>query len=94
MTGAFDVAEALDGGISDRERAWTFIRGFAAAWGERLTEGDGTPAAELARAEATLGCSLPAALREVYMLLGARRCPRFPQRESGLRLLGRAPARP
>lgn len=51
MTGAFDVAEALNGGISDRERAWAFLRGFAAAWGEPLTDGDGTPAAELARAD-------------------------------------------
>jgi hypothetical protein len=52
----------LDLGISDRERAWAFIRGFAAVWDEPLTDDDGTPAAELARAEATLGCSLPAAL--------------------------------
>jgi hypothetical protein len=62
MTGVFDVAQALDGGITDQERAWAFVRGFAAAWNEPLTEDDGTPAAELARAEATLGCSLPAAL--------------------------------
>ncbi|MEU6339292.1 SMI1/KNR4 family protein [Streptomyces cellulosae] len=72
MTDVSDVAQALDGGVPDRERAWAFIRGFAAAWDEPLTEDDGTPAAELARAEATLGCSLPAALREVYMLLGLR----------------------
>ncbi|MFI8896311.1 SMI1/KNR4 family protein [Streptomyces paradoxus] len=72
MTGAFDVAEALKGGISDRERAGAFIRGFAAAWGEPLTEGDGMPAAELARAEARLGFSLPTALSDVYALVGAR----------------------
>ncbi|MFF3000656.1 SMI1/KNR4 family protein [Streptomyces sp. NPDC057950] len=72
MTGVFDVAQALDGGITDRERAWAFVRGFAAAWGEPLTEDDGTPAAELARAEATLGCSLPAVLREFYTLLGTQ----------------------
>ncbi|MCJ0872677.1 SMI1/KNR4 family protein [Streptomyces sp. AP-93] len=73
MTGVFDVAEALDGGISDRDGAWAFIRGFAAAWAEPLTENDGTPAAQLARAEASLGCFLPTALREAYGLLGARR---------------------
>ncbi|MDL2076342.1 hypothetical protein QNN03_07810 [Streptomyces sp. GXMU-J15] len=59
MSGSFDVAEALDGGISDRERAWAFIRSFAGAWGDPLTEDDGTPGAELAQAEAVLGCSLP-----------------------------------
>ena len=56
MTGGFDVAKALNGGISDREGAWAFIRDFVAAWGDPLTEGDGTPAAELtqARGEARL----------------------------------------
>jgi len=72
MTDVSDVAQAFDDGVPDRGRAWAFIRGFAAAWDEPLTEDDGTPAAELARAEATFGCSLPAALREVYMLLGLR----------------------
>jgi len=72
MSGSFDVAEALDGGISDRERAWAFIRGFAGAWGDPLTEGDGTPGAELAQAEAVLGCSLPTALHEFHTLAGAR----------------------
>lgn len=72
MTGVFDVAQALDGGITDQERAWVFVRAFAAAWDEPLTEDDGTPAAELARAEATLGCSLPAVLCEFYTLLGTQ----------------------
>ncbi|MEU0896623.1 hypothetical protein ABZ376_19670 [Streptomyces massasporeus] len=72
MTGVFDVAQALSGGITDRERAWAFIRDFAAAWDEPLTEDDSTPAAELARAEAALCCTLPSALREVYTLLGAQ----------------------
>jgi hypothetical protein len=72
MSGNFDVAEALDGGIPDQERAWTFIRGFAAAWGDPLAEDDGTPTAELAQAEATLGRPLPIALRDVYRLVGAR----------------------
>ncbi|MFD5814091.1 hypothetical protein [Streptomyces sp. NPDC127038] len=72
MSGSFDVAHALDGGICDRERAWTFIRGFAAAWGDALAEDDGTPRAELAQAEAMLGCSLPTALHEFYTLVGSR----------------------
>ncbi|QHA02243.1 SMI1/KNR4 family protein [Streptomyces broussonetiae] len=72
MSGSFDVARALDGGISDRERAWTFIRSFAAAWGDALAEDDGTPRAELAQAEAMLGCSLPTALHEFYTLVGSR----------------------
>ncbi|WP_030987232.1 hypothetical protein [Streptomyces sp. NRRL WC-3744] len=72
MSGSFDVAQALDGGVSDRDRAWTFIRSFAAAWGEPLVENVGSLTAELARAEATLGCSLPAALHEVHALVGTR----------------------
>lgn len=72
MTGSFDVAHALDGGISDRERAWAFISSFAAAWGDALAENDGTPGVELAQAEAMLGCSLPTALHEFYTLAGSR----------------------
>ncbi|WP_242488976.1 SMI1/KNR4 family protein [Streptomyces sp. DSM 110735] len=72
MISGFDVAQALDGGIADRQRAWTFIRDFAAAWTEPLTEDDGTPPAELARAEALLGHPLPTALREFHGLVGAR----------------------
>ncbi|MFI6566062.1 hypothetical protein [Streptomyces sp. NPDC050534] len=72
MSGSFDVAQALSGGVSDRDRAWTFIRDFAAAWGEPLVEHAGSLTAELARAEATLGCSLPAALLDVYALVGSR----------------------
>jgi len=72
MSGSFDVAQALSGGVSDRDRARTFIRDFAAAWGEPLVEHAASLTAELARAEETLGCSLPAALLEVYALVGSR----------------------
>jgi hypothetical protein len=72
MSGGFDVAEALDGGISDRERAWAFIRSLAGAWGVPLTDDDGTPRGELVQAEAVLGCSLPTALLEFHTLAGAR----------------------
>jgi len=72
MTGVFDAAQALGRGIPDRERAWAFIRRFAAAWDEPLSAKDSTPAAELDRAEARLGCPLPAALRDVHTLLGLR----------------------
>ncbi|MEW2132946.1 hypothetical protein [Streptomyces sp. NPDC005435] len=66
------MAQALDGGIAGRRQAWTFIRDFAAAWTEPLTEDDATPPAELARAEALLGHPLPAAPREFHEPAGAR----------------------
>ncbi|MCQ4205729.1 SMI1/KNR4 family protein [Streptomyces longispororuber] len=71
MSGSFDVAQALDGGVCSRGRAWAFIRSFAAAWGKPLV-GVGSLTAELTRAEAPLGCSLPAALHELYALVGTR----------------------
>ncbi|MFE7811997.1 SMI1/KNR4 family protein [Streptomyces sp. NPDC057433] len=72
MVDAFDVAQALRGGIPDRARAWAFVRDFAAAWAEPLADGAGTRAEELERAEETLGLALPTALREAYSLLGTR----------------------
>lgn len=72
MTGRFDVAQALDGGIADRGQCWTFIRAFAGSWGDPLAEDDGTPRAELAQAEKALGCDLPTALKEFHMLAGGR----------------------
>ncbi|WP_280854841.1 hypothetical protein [Streptomyces sp. SAI-041] len=63
MSGSFDVAEALDGGVCKHDQAWAFIRSFAAAWGEPLVSGDSLTA-EVARAEATFGRSLPAALHK------------------------------
>ncbi|MFF1716277.1 hypothetical protein [Streptomyces sp. NPDC058268] len=71
MSGSFDVAQALNGGVCKRDRAWAFIRSFAACWGEPLVD-VGSLTAELARVEATFGCSLPAALREFYALVGDR----------------------
>ncbi|ADD41787.1 hypothetical protein [Stackebrandtia nassauensis] len=72
MSDGFDVAEAVGGGIVDRQRAWAFVRDFASAWGAPLSDADATPAAELARAEAALGLRFPAALREAHALFGAR----------------------
>ncbi|MGO4462589.1 SMI1/KNR4 family protein [Streptomyces sp. M-16] len=72
MTDSFDVARSLTDGLPDRERAWAFIRDFAASWGGSSAEGHGTPMAELAAVEAELGFSLPAALREFYALVGGR----------------------
>lgn len=72
MVDAFDVAQALRGGIPDRARAWAFVQDFAAAWAEPLADGAGTRAEELESAEETLGLALPTALREAYSLLGTR----------------------
>lgn len=72
MVDAFDVAQALRGGIPDRAGAWAFVRDFAAAWAEPLADGAGTRAEELERAEEMLGLALPTALREAYSLLGTR----------------------
>ncbi|MET7369379.1 SMI1/KNR4 family protein [Streptomyces sp. NPDC005566] len=72
MVDEFDVSRALRGGTPVRAHAWAFVRDFAAAWAEPLTDGAGTRAEELERAEGTLGLALPTALREAYALLGTR----------------------
>ncbi|WMX48032.1 SMI1/KNR4 family protein [Streptomyces roseicoloratus] len=73
MTGSWDVAQALRGGIRDRRQAWDVVRDFAAAWSAPLDDDSGTPGRELERAEAALGLRFPVALREGYSLLGATR---------------------
>lgn len=71
MVDAFEVRTEL-AGVTDRAGAWRFIRGFAAAWATPLTDADGWDDAALDAAEARLGISLPAAVREAYALFGRR----------------------
>ncbi|MEU6343375.1 SMI1/KNR4 family protein [Streptomyces sp. NPDC046977] len=73
MTQMFDLREGLEHARADREASWRFIRDFALAWVEPLTDGDGFTAEDLAAAEERLGVSLPTALGEMYRLLGRRR---------------------
>jgi hypothetical protein len=72
MAGGFDAGGALRAGLSDRRQAWDFIRRFAAGRAEPLKAGDGVGEAELRAAEQCIGAALPAALREAYLLFGAR----------------------
>ncbi|MBS2547677.1 hypothetical protein KGQ19_12420 [Catenulispora sp. NL8] len=62
----------LHGAFDDRHQTWDFVRSFAAAYSEPLRPGDGVEAARLDAVEARLGLVLPAALREAYLLFGAR----------------------
>ncbi|KQV11400.1 SMI1/KNR4 family protein [Kitasatospora sp. Root107] len=73
MVEEFDAARALGNGVPDRERAWEFLRAFAAAWAVPVADSDGVPVAQVQRAETRLGLRFPAALREFYVLLGARK---------------------
>ncbi|MFG3205317.1 hypothetical protein [Streptomyces sp. NPDC048192] len=72
MTQMFDVRQGLQDARVDREGAWRFIRGFAHAWVEPLGDGDGFSEEDLAAAQERLGVRLPAALGEMYHLLGRR----------------------
>ncbi|HET9516913.1 MAG TPA: SMI1/KNR4 family protein [Actinoplanes sp.] len=74
---AFDLASELttaltDSTAADRSGVWQFVHRFAAAWHLPLASDDGCTDAELDAAEARLGASLPAALREAYRLFGRR----------------------
>jgi hypothetical protein len=72
MTDTFDLYTQLPEALHDRARAWRFVTDFAAHWGQPLQPGDGWSPAEVEAAERRLGVTLPAALREVYLLLGRR----------------------
>lgn len=72
MTGGFDVSRAVGAGLGDRRRLPEFIDGFAAAWTRPLGLDDGYGEDALQAVEDDLGVRLPAALREVYLLLGRR----------------------
>jgi hypothetical protein len=73
MTQTFDVRQGLQDARAGREGAWRFVRDFARAWVEPLGEGDGFAEEDSAAAQARLGVRLPAALGEMYRLLGRRR---------------------
>jgi hypothetical protein len=68
----FDLHSELAGGVRDAAGAWRFIRLFAARYARPVVTGDGCDDEELRAAETRLGFPLPAALREVYTLIGRR----------------------
>lgn len=71
----FEGLEALDalcGGDGHRRHGWEFVRALAAAFNRPVVEGDGIDARRLQVAEEELGCGLPTALREAYLLFGRR----------------------
>ncbi|MFE3166077.1 SMI1/KNR4 family protein [Streptomyces sp. NPDC059224] len=72
MTQMFDVRRGLEQARADRAGAWRFVRDFACAWVEPLTDGDGFTEEDLGAAEKRLGVGLPTALGEMYRLLGRR----------------------
>jgi hypothetical protein len=72
MTADFDLVAEVAAGVRDTAGAWRFIRRFAAACTSPLTESDGFDDDELDAAETRLGFPLPAALRELYKLVGRR----------------------
>jgi hypothetical protein len=68
----FDLHSELAEGVRDAAGAWRFIRLFTARLATPIVAGDGCGDEELRAAEARLGFPLPAALREVYALIGKR----------------------
>jgi hypothetical protein len=72
MVGGFDVGRAVGAGLGDRRRVLEFIDGFAAGWTRPLAREDGYGEDVLQSVEEHLGVRLPAALREVYLVLGRR----------------------
>jgi hypothetical protein len=68
MASEFDPATDL----GDRAARWRFVQRFAAGWAEPLQPGDGCHHGDLDAAEGQLGVALPAAVREAYVLFGAR----------------------
>ena len=73
MTDTLGLAARLPVARRDRAEARSLLTDFVAHWAPRpLQPGDGYTEAELAAAEARLGLTIPAALRELYRLLGRR----------------------
>lgn len=72
MVGGFDAGRAVGAGLGDRRRALEFIGEFAAAWTRPLVREDGYGEDVLQSVEEHLGVRFPAALREVYPVLGKR----------------------
>jgi hypothetical protein len=68
----FDLPAELASAVRDADGAWQFISDFAAARGRPLGSADGCDEAELRHAEGRLGLTLPAAVRQLYRLIGRR----------------------
>lgn len=71
-TSSAEIAAGIRAALDDRAEVWRFLTWFAAEWRAPLEIGDGYGAAVLDEAEERLGVRVPAALREVYGLLGRR----------------------
>jgi hypothetical protein len=72
MMNAVEMTAGMHAALDDRAEAWRFLTRFAAEWRAPLGAGDGYESEVLDEAEERLGVRLPAALREVYELLGRR----------------------
>lgn len=78
VAGELDLVDALASALEDQHRAWEFIRRFVAAWHKPLVAMDGWSRSELRAAARDLSArfptvpGLPAALAEMYALLGRR----------------------
>jgi len=72
MTDSVEMAAGMRAALNDRNEAWRFLTRFAAEWRAPVGVGNGHDPAVLDDTEARLGVRLPAALREIYGLLGRR----------------------
>jgi hypothetical protein len=72
MMSSVEITAWMRAALDDRAEAWRFLTQFAAEWRTPLGAGDGYESSALDEAEERLGVRLPAALREVYELLGRR----------------------
>jgi hypothetical protein len=68
----FDFDGELVDGVRNADGAWRFIRRFAEACASPIVVGDGCDEDDLRAAEAQLGFPVPAALRQLYALIGRR----------------------
>jgi hypothetical protein len=75
MSNHFRPGPELAAAQAGRADALRFIERFARHWCAPLAPGDGCGADELAGAESRLGLRLPAAVRELYGLIGHRADP-------------------
>ncbi|GIH16748.1 hypothetical protein [Rugosimonospora africana] len=72
MIPAFNLDQELEAATRDAVGAWQFIGRFAEAYATALVAADGCDDVELQAAEARLGFSMPASLREAHALFGKR----------------------
>ncbi len=72
MGGGFDLYEEVAAGVRNADGALRFIRRFAEHFARPITVDDGCGDGELREAQVRLGFPLPAALRDVYALIGRR----------------------